>query len=64
MNLPKMQESWGPWFPLPESNYSLFGKRRDDLPDDAQVHRWHGYWTLDELYKYGALPAKSIPELE
>ena len=58
MNLPRMQEYWFiPWFPMPESNNSVYGKKRNDLPEDAKVHYWYGYWTLDELYQYGALPA-------
>lgn len=64
--LPQMTSYlFAPWFPMPRSNLDIIpfpptgsGKKRDDLPDDAQLHDWHGYWTLEELYKYGALPAK------
>jgi hypothetical protein len=46
-----------PYFPMAEPNLTLSGKRRDDLPDDVAVHYYHnGYWTLDELHRYGALP--------
>jgi hypothetical protein len=58
MILPRMQEYFFmPWFPVAEPNSTPHGRKRKDLPDNADVHYWYGYWTLDELYKYGALPA-------
>ena len=56
--LPQMQEMLGPWWPMPQSNLHWDGRRREDLPDDAQIHCYHGWWTFEELTKYGALPAK------
>jgi hypothetical protein len=65
---------FAPWFPLPQpnknwtidcTNYDMkLERRRPDLPDDAEIHNWyseHGsWWTLEELYKYGALPPKEV----
>jgi hypothetical protein len=55
-----------PYFPLSEKNKTLTDtpfevKHREDLPDDADVHFYcDGYWTLEELYKYGALPEAEL----
>lgn len=59
IELPQMTNHYFmPWFPLPQTNLTISGKLREDLPDDAQVHYWYGHWTRKELYKYGALPPK------
>lgn len=58
IKLPQMQEYFFmPWWPIGQPNKKWWGKLREDLSDDSEVHYWHGeHWTLDELYKYGALP--------
>lgn len=65
MKLPQMQEYLGPWWPMPVANKDVWGKHREELSDDAQLHCWHGWWTYEELHQYGVLPAKpyfALPE--
>lgn len=49
--------TFAPFFPMAEPNNTPTGNHRTDLPNDADVHFYDGqYWTLEELYTYGALP--------
>jgi hypothetical protein len=59
--LPQMQEHlFFPWYPLPTGNECPYGKHREDLPNDAQVHLYNdAFWTTEELYELGALPPRS-----
>lgn len=71
MQLPQMVSYYfAPWFPLPEKNLDLHinlqertlenRRKREDLPDEQEVRFYIGkWWTLEELYKYGALPPKN-----
>lgn len=44
MKLPQMQNYWfAPCWPMPQANLQYWGKLREDLPDDAQVHNYHVY---------------------
>ncbi len=66
VSLPRMKSYlFMPWFPVGSRNLSYNGKCRDDLADDVDVHYYNdGYWTLDELYKYGALPPEEADILK
>ncbi len=65
--LPRMKNKlFMPWFPLSQRNEQWCGKLREDLDNDTQIHLWPSpygdFWTLDELYKYEALPPEETNE--
>jgi hypothetical protein len=71
--LPKMVRHLGTWWPCAVSNYNIIcscesikiGCHRPDLEHDANVHFWYdGYYTIDELYAYGALPSADEPAIQ